>query len=138
MTEKKPLPGEKVRQTEKAALQCKNCGTPLAELGLCSQCKNYNLPARNGEYLFIKPEEFADVEIHQSGSSINFSFADFTDTNMTVEEINVIGNENLEFGKILFAFWFQKHKNLFPRGTRPTIREVRDYLDEVVSIRKWS
>lgn len=136
-----PLPGQKINEKETSALVCKQCGVVLETLGLCKNCKNYNLPARNSEYLLVKPEEFAEVTINQTGqgekATISFSLPDAIGENMTAAEISVIGNENLELGKIIFAFWFQANKDLFPRGNRSTIREVRDYLDDLVSKRRW-
>ena len=132
-----PLPGQKINAKEAPALVCKHCGVALEALGLCKNCKNYNLPARGREYLLIKPDEFGEVTISQNGPNLNFSSPDAVTQHMTIEEIDVLGNENVELGKIVFAFWFQANKNLFPRQERPTVREIRDYLDELVSQRKW-
>ncbi len=129
------------QEEKKKVVVCFGCKNPV-EIGQCPTCLGYNLPARNGKSLFIKEEDFAEPVVEKTKSAKpNYTFT-ITEllpidtiywTNTDEESLEFIGNGNIDHGLILFKYWFQKNKNKFPRGNQPTVREIRDDLDDVSS-----
>lgn len=57
---------------------------------------------------------------------------------MYEKDLAAIGRDNIEFGLILFQYWFQKNKDSFPRGTLATVKEVLADIDDLASLQRWS